>query len=121
MNKWTAAAGDYRSYSSSSGSTSTYSSSKGSKTKSSKYYKTYSSNDSKSNKTYKKTIRDSRALEEEQYKWSGSNAWPTICNTYSPSSSSTEVPSTYPPSMIIPSSIMVSENVSFFFKCQCFL
>lgn len=112
-NKWSDAAG-YRSYSSSS---STFFSSKSSKTKSSKHYKTYSwRGDSKSNKTYKKTARDSRALEEERYKWSGSNAWPTIC-TYSPSSSSTDLPSTYPPSTIIPSSIMVSENVSFFFKC----
>ena len=114
-NKWTAAAG-YRSYSSSS---STFSSSKSSKTKSSKHYKTYSwKSDSKSNKTYKKTARDSRALED---KWHGSNAWPpTICNTYSPSSQgSTDVPSTYPPSTIIPSSIMVSERCFFLFLNVC--
>ena len=105
-NKWTAAAG-YRSYSSSS---STFSSSKSSKTKSSKHYKTYSWSDSKSNKTYKLgTARDSRALKNK--KWHGTNAWsPTICDTYSPSNSSTDVPSTYPPW-----TIMVSERCFFLF------
>ena len=104
--KWSAPAG-YRSYSSSS---STFSSSKSSKTKSSKHYKTYSWSDSKSNKTYKLgTARDSRALKNK--KWHGTNAWsPTICDTYSPSSSSTDVPSTYPPS-----TIMVSERCFFLF------